>query len=435
MPARLADADRDAAAIPLAAPVAAPASGAARAAPTPPIGATPAPVPVPPSPADIAAHDPKRPAPSSASGGVPARATNVDRDAAAVPLARESISPAISVADAASEPVVGAAQEPVATTAPGLAALAESRAALRDATTARALPIDPSLPPPTPRSVAILAMPAQAPTVDVLASRVSRSAASADRAEAPTAARRGTRERPREAAIVADVVGATPASADPSPRAGGPSPAAREAAPQAGQQLAAGGADRQVAVARHAAWADGIARDVSRAGADSGTARFTVASAALGPIGVAVSRDGAGAQVMLTASNAAARDLLDAAKPQLIAEARGQGLHIRDAQVDLGGMAMGSNGSGSASNGAPRSGDPVAVPAQPAPAGATVATSLTAGGYGAGGSHGGGNGDAARQQQGQPQPGWAAAMPRPATPSAPADAGTDGDRPVDGRYA
>ena len=112
----------------------------------------------------------------------------------------------------------------------------------------------------------------------------------------------------------------------------------------AGQQLAAATTDRQLDLARQGAWLDGIAHDIATAGASSGTVRFEVAPQHLGTVSVELKRDDGGAAVTLTAGSEAVRSILTDATPQLLAEARAHGLHIANAQVDVGSGNAGSHG-------------------------------------------------------------------------------------------
>ncbi|MBA2932952.1 flagellar hook-length control protein FliK [Sphingomonas sp. CGMCC 1.13654] len=107
------------------------------------------------------------------------------------------------------------------------------------------------------------------------------------------------------------------------------------AQPSAGQQLAAGGADRALDMAKQGAWLDGLSRDIAATGSPSSTLRFEAAPTHLGAVQVEIARSLEGAAVTLTASSEGARTALADAKPQLIAEARAQGIHIASAQVDV----------------------------------------------------------------------------------------------------
>lgn len=158
-------------------------------------------------------------------------------------------------------------------------------------------------------------------------------------------------ERDQDADALADASAtpgtATPAAAPLTATGDKITPASSSAIDGAGQQLAAATTDRQLDLARQGAWLDGIAHDISAAGASSGTVRFEVAPQHLGTVSVELRRDDSGAAVTLTAGSEAARSILTDATPQLLAEARAHGLHIASAQVDVG---TGNAGSGSNSS-------------------------------------------------------------------------------------
>ena len=111
---------------------------------------------------------------------------------------------------------------------------------------------------------------------------------------------------------------------------------ASPAADRSAGQLAAGGTDRQVDLAKQGAWLDGIAHDIAATGDASSPLRFGIAPQHLGAVQVELLRGAEGAAVTLTASNEASRAALADAKPQLLADARAQGLHIASTQVDVG---------------------------------------------------------------------------------------------------
>ncbi|WBO22114.1 flagellar hook-length control protein FliK [Sphingomonas abietis] len=114
--------------------------------------------------------------------------------------------------------------------------------------------------------------------------------------------------------------------------------------PDASQQLADGAADRQLDLAKQGAWLDGLARDIASTGSASSTLRFQVAPQNLGTVQVELARGVDGAAVTLTASSESARAILADARPQLVAEARAQGIHIANAQVDVGSDSRSSGG-------------------------------------------------------------------------------------------
>jgi flagellar hook-length control protein FliK len=128
----------------------------------------------------------------------------------------------------------------------------------------------------------------------------------------------------------------SPSTVAQTPTVGAPkSDAAAMPLPGASQQLANGGADRQLDLAKQGAWLDGLARDIASTGDSSSTLRFQVAPQHLGTVQVEMTRGADGAAVTLTASSESARTMLADARPQLVAEAKAQGIHIANAQVDV----------------------------------------------------------------------------------------------------
>lgn len=171
-------------------------------------------------------------------------------------------------------------------------------------------------------------------TASLLAARVV--PASAQQAEAKPAApskKNGRADAVADKAAAIDASATVSASADPQAQATPDS--ATVAQPSAGQQLASGGADRALDMAKQGAWLDGLARDIAATGDTSSTLRFQAAPTHLGAVQVEIARGLEGAAVTLTASSESSRTALADAKPQLIAEARAQGLHIASAQVDV----------------------------------------------------------------------------------------------------
>jgi flagellar hook-length control protein FliK len=193
--------------------------------------------------------------------------------------------------------------------------------------------------PPPPATAALLA--ARAGTVQ-----------SASRFETPAAApHKASHEGDDDGDASTDADAGTPAAngiitlqATPTAAREGHSATTPAVADMAGQQLAAGAADRQLDLAKQGAWLDGLARDIASAGDSSGTLKFQVAPQNLGTVSVEVRRGDDGSAVTITASDETARAILSDAKPQLIAEVRAQGLNIANAQVDLGSSTSGSGG-------------------------------------------------------------------------------------------
>ncbi len=207
-------------------------------------------------------------------------------------------------------------------------------------TAASAGKTDIALPTPSPLPATATLMAARAATTssDAVNTQTRKPAANAHAGD----------EREQDADALADV-SATPATATPVAApliASGDkmAPASSSIIDGAGQQLAAATTDRQLDLARQGAWLDGIAHDISAAGASTGTVRFEVAPQHLGTVSVELRRDDSGAAVTLTAGSEAARSALSDATPQLLAEARAHGLHIANAQVDVGSGKAGSGG-------------------------------------------------------------------------------------------
>ena len=208
----------------------------------------------------------------------------------------------------------------------------------------------PAATPSTPTAIAMHSLaPASEPlpaTAALLAARIAtvKPATPAD-AHAPAApARKVSRDEDR-AADEANPDIDPPAA--PAPAGAHVAPAAKSStvtpADNAGQVLAAGTADRHLDLAKQGAWLDGLARDIATTGASTGTVRFEVSPQHLGTVQVELKRGDDGSAVTLTATSEASRVALSDARPQLIAEARAHGIHISNAQVDVGTGDTGSN--------------------------------------------------------------------------------------------
>ncbi len=313
--------------------------------------------------------------------------------------------------------------------APVLAALADSLAAKQasDRPTLPAIAGPPSTAPTVP-AAPIISAPAPLPTTATAALMASRIAPAgvpfsgrAD-ARAPAVSNRKSADDADPDAPSAGTdpsVSLTPgatAAATSLPAANArhaPAPAADRAA----GQLAAGAADRQLDLARQGAWLDGLSHDIAATGTGAGPLRFAVAPQHLGTVQVELARGGDGATVTLTASSEAGRVALADARPQLVAEARAQGIHIASAQVDVGGGQAGSQ-SRSSSGHASGQGDSRSSPHAPS-------------GQGGFSGQGGGRGESRPRSQTRSQP--LAANPVSQTGSTGAD--TAPTRPADGLYA
>ncbi len=238
---------------------------------------------------------------------------------------------AAQVADATAGPVAVADQIDPTLVAPVLAALADAAAAGKGNKA-----LEPALtnnltvaPQPTPQAEAAAPLPT---TAAMMAARTIAAAEQPKEPRAAPATRKG-----RDAAAAGKTAGIdTLAAAAPAPAAETPQPdASATIIPAATQQLADGSADRQLDLAKQGAWLDGLSRDIAATGDVSGTFRFQVAPQHLGLVQVELARGVEGAAVTLTASSESARVALADARPQLVAEARVQGLHIANAQVDV----------------------------------------------------------------------------------------------------
>ena len=223
--------------------------------------------------------------------------------------------------------------------APVLAALADSLAA-KQASDLPAAPATSNPVPPADTAIATVATPGTA-TASLMASRIpTKGEPFSGRADArvSTSSRKTADDAdPDTSNATPDAtmpVGATPIAASTGTTAA-PTTHAPIANGVAGQ-LASGAADRQLDLAKQGAWLDGISHDIAATAAGSGPLRFEVAPQHLGAVQVEMTRGGDGATVTLTASSEAGRAALADARPQLIADARAQGIHIASAQVDVG---------------------------------------------------------------------------------------------------
>jgi len=207
--------------------------------------------------------------------------------------------------------------------------LASAQQASADAAQAAPLPE----PPPAQAEPAAPAAPMPA-TASLLAARVVPAAAQAEAKPAVPAKKSARADAAADKAAAIDASAATIAPGTDHHAQSTPD-SATVAQPSAGQQLAAGGADRALDMAKQGAWLDGLARDIATTGDSSSTLRFQAAPTHLGAVQVEIARGLEGASVTLTASSESARSALADAKPQLVAEARAQGLHIASAQVDV----------------------------------------------------------------------------------------------------
>jgi flagellar hook-length control protein FliK len=129
--------------------------------------------------------------------------------------------------------------------------------------------------------------------------------------------------------------------------------AAASAAPPARDAVAA--ADNQVArhdpvvthhldLAGDSAWLDQLSRDIASSASADGHLRFTLAPEHLGRLEVQMAAGADGTAVRLTTESHEAHRIISDAQPQLMAEARAQGLRISEAHVELNSGSGGSAG-------------------------------------------------------------------------------------------
>ena len=226
--------------------------------------------------------------------------------------------------DTSESPVDAAALAPVLDALKQAASAAEQAPASAIPAAAQASQADP----------AAVAEPLPA-TASLLAARIVPASVQADaKAAAPT--KKSARPDPEAADKAAAIDATATASAMGIDRHAEAAPdGSTVAQPGAGQQLAAGGTDRALDMAKQGAWLDGLSRDIAATGDSSSTLKFQASPTHLGSVQVEIARGLEGAAVTLTASNEGARSALADARPQLIAEARAQGIHIASAQVDV----------------------------------------------------------------------------------------------------
>ena len=91
---------------------------------------------------------------------------------------------------------------------------------------------------------------------------------------------------------------------------------------------------RQLSIAQDGRWLDSLAKDIASAGNANGQIHFRLDPDHLGSLTVQIAQGSDGASIRLTASSEAARTILADAQPRLVAEARAQGLNLRDATVE-----------------------------------------------------------------------------------------------------
>jgi flagellar hook-length control protein FliK len=208
---------------------------------------------------------------------------------------------------------------------------------------AQQAPAETAKPAPLPEPPAAQAADPPPATASLLAARIVPAAAQVEAKPAAPAKKNARADAAIDKTIAIDATTATATVATDHHMSTTPD-ATAIAPPNAGRQLAAGGADRALDMAKQGAWLDGLSRDIAATGDSSSTLRFQAAPEHLGSVQVEIARGLEGVSVTLTASSESARSALADARPQLIADARAQGIHIANAQVDVSADSRPSNG-------------------------------------------------------------------------------------------
>jgi flagellar hook-length control protein FliK len=101
---------------------------------------------------------------------------------------------------------------------------------------------------------------------------------------------------------------------------------------------------RELKVAQDGQWLDTLARDIAATAGKDGQMSFRLDPQHLGSLTVHISHSAEGASIRMTADTESGRAMLADAQPRLVAEARAQGLTLRDTSVDMGGSGTNSQG-------------------------------------------------------------------------------------------
>ena len=134
------------------------------------------------------------------------------------------------------------------------------------------------------------------------------------------------------------------------------------------------GVTHQLDLAQSGAWLDQLTKDITRAADSNGQLRFSLAPERLGRLDVALASGSDGTAIRFVTQTREAHRLVSDAQPQLVAEARAQGLRVSETHVDLnngsaGGSAHQSFGNQNSGGGAhPQRPRWEAEPSAPAPA-------------------------------------------------------------------
>ncbi|MDO6416527.1 flagellar hook-length control protein FliK [Sphingomonas sp. BIUV-7] len=150
-------------------------------------------------------------------------------------------------------------------------------------------------------------------------------------------------ERPKEKQATLDTV-APLFTAQPAPNATAPADPGSATATLATAQAPDAAVTRELSVARDGQWLDTLARDIAATAGKDGQLSFRLDPHHLGSLTVHINHSAEGASVRLSADTEAGRAMLADAQPRLAAEARAQGLTLRETSVDLGGSGAGQSG-------------------------------------------------------------------------------------------
>lgn len=268
---------------------------------------------------------------SSSAAAQPPAAAAATSDFASAPSAAAPSAPPADDTDSAVAVITAAIALPkaVLTAAPGSSAAASPAAAA-----VSSLAIEPKATHGVPAAAVAAPAPLPLPASPLPTSRRLPSGQTDGLDAAAPATARAKSDR-----IVDTVAPFTPASISSVPPVGpafdraetNPTTAAAEPAP-AGEPLI----EAQLDMAHEGEWLDQLTRDIVRSASSEGSLRFRLNPEHLGSLQVEVTQGQAGASVRLTADTEQARSLIADARPQLIAEARAQGVRIAEAHVDLG---------------------------------------------------------------------------------------------------
>lgn len=115
------------------------------------------------------------------------------------------------------------------------------------------------------------------------------------------------------------------------------------AVPNSAPSVADGIATRTLSIASDTQWLDTLARDIAATAGKDGSMSFRLDPQHLGSLTVHITHGHDGASIRLSADTEAGRAMLTDAQPRLAAEARAQGLTLKETSVDLGGSNAGQS--------------------------------------------------------------------------------------------